>query len=92
MSSRVLGARPRSRSGSGAVRVRRVLALAGCGVLGVGLSACESTEQESAKIGRESVSATQAEQKQTKHAGHAAGHSHHHGHGSTHGSARKGSS
>ncbi len=36
------------------VRVRRVLALAGCGVLGVGLTACESTEQESARIGRES--------------------------------------
>jgi hypothetical protein len=30
-----------------------VLALAGCGVLAVGLSACESTEQESARIGRE---------------------------------------
>jgi hypothetical protein len=37
-----------------------VLALAGCGVLGVGLSACESTEQESAKIGRESEAAARA--------------------------------
>ncbi len=39
------------------VRVRRVLVLAGCGVLGVGLAACESTEQESARIGRESEAA-----------------------------------
>ncbi len=37
----------------GAVLVRRALALAGCGVLTVAVSACESTEQESAKIGRE---------------------------------------
>jgi hypothetical protein len=33
--------------------MRRALAVAGCGVLTVGLSACESTQQESAKIGRE---------------------------------------
>lgn len=33
--------------------MRRVLAVAGCGVLTVSVSACESTEQESAKIGRE---------------------------------------
>jgi hypothetical protein len=38
---------------SGAERMRRVLALAGCGFLSVTVSACESTEQESAKIGRE---------------------------------------
>ncbi len=45
----------------GAARVRRAIALAGCGVLAVGVSACESTEQESAKIGRESqVAAAQA--------------------------------
>ena len=41
----------------GAARVRRALVLAGCGVLGVGLSACESTEQESARITRESQAA-----------------------------------
>jgi len=41
--------------------MRRALALAGCGVLTVGISACESTEQESAKITRESqVAAAQA--------------------------------
>jgi hypothetical protein len=34
-------------------RMRRALVVAGCGVLTVALSACESTEQESAKIGRE---------------------------------------
>jgi hypothetical protein len=33
--------------------MKRALVLAGCGVLAVGMSACESTEQESAKIGRE---------------------------------------
>ncbi len=33
--------------------MRRALAVAGCGVLTVGITACESTEQESAKIGRE---------------------------------------
>ncbi len=37
-----------------AARIRRVLALAGCGVMAVALPACESTEQESAQIGRES--------------------------------------
>ena len=42
------------------MRMRRALALAGCSVLGVGLSACESTEQESAKIGRESEAAARA--------------------------------
>ncbi|MGA2454502.1 MAG: hypothetical protein ABSG93_13375 [Solirubrobacteraceae bacterium] len=40
--------------------IRRALALAGCGVLSVGLCACESTEQESAKIGRESEAAARA--------------------------------
>jgi hypothetical protein len=40
--------------------MRRALALAGCGVLSVGLSACESTEQESAKIGRENEAADHA--------------------------------
>jgi hypothetical protein len=33
--------------------MRRALVAAGCGVLGVGLAGCESTEQESARIGRE---------------------------------------
>jgi len=37
--------------------MRRALLLAGCGVLSVGMTACESTEQESAKIARESQSA-----------------------------------
>jgi hypothetical protein len=49
---------PRPRSG--AVRMRRALMLAGCGMLSVGLCACESTEQESARIGRESEPATHA--------------------------------
>jgi hypothetical protein len=52
------GRSPRPRSG--ATRIRRVLLLAGCGMLGVGLSACESTEQESAKIGRENEAAARA--------------------------------
>jgi hypothetical protein len=47
-------ARPRT----GAMRMRRALALAGCGVLSVALGACESTEQESARIGRENEAAT----------------------------------
>jgi hypothetical protein len=38
---------------TGTVRMRRALVAASCGVLTVSLSACESTEQESAKIGRE---------------------------------------
>ena len=38
---------------SNTMRMRRALAVAGCGVLTVGLSACQSTQQESAKIGRE---------------------------------------
>ncbi len=33
--------------------MRRALAVAGCGVLTVGITACESTEQESAKLARE---------------------------------------
>jgi len=53
MSTRPIGGRAAPRQPTGAVQVRRALALAGCGVLTVTLSACESTEQESAKIGRE---------------------------------------
>ena len=49
-----MSTRRRGAPGFGAVRIRRAVALAGCGVLAVGISACESTEQESAKIGRES--------------------------------------
>jgi hypothetical protein len=37
--------------------MRRALMLAGCGMLGVGLCACESTEQESAQIARENAAA-----------------------------------
>jgi hypothetical protein len=43
----------RTASTTGAVRMRRALVAASCGVLTVSVSACESTEQESAKIGRE---------------------------------------
>lgn len=45
--------RDRAVPSSGAARMRRALAVAGCGVLAVSVSACESTEQESAKIARE---------------------------------------
>ncbi len=81
MSTRSVRARPRTRPGGGAVRMRRVLALAGCGVLSVGLCACESTEQESAQIGRESVPATQAPAKSPA-AARAANRSHGHRAGS----------
>lgn len=60
MSARPIADRPTPRPKPGAVRMRRALLLAGCGVLGVGLSACESTEQESARIGRESEPAARA--------------------------------
>jgi hypothetical protein len=40
--------------------MRRALMLAGCGMLGVGLAACESTEQESARIGRENEAAARS--------------------------------
>ncbi len=43
----------------GAVRMRRALALALGGVLSLAVTACESTEQESARIGRESQAAAQ---------------------------------
>ncbi len=82
-----LGRSPRPRSG--AMRIRRALVLAGCGMLGVGLSACESTEQESAKIGRENEAAarTAAKPAANKHAGARA---HGHPHGAKHGTAHKG--
>jgi len=55
--------------------MRRALVLAGCGMLGVGLTACESTEQESAKIGRESEAAARAAAKPAAKP-HAATHTH----------------
>lgn len=63
MSTRRVDDRPARRPVAGPAladlrSVRRVLAVAGCGVLTVTLSACESTEQESAKIGREAQSLT----------------------------------
>jgi hypothetical protein len=60
MSKRPIGDRPARGPVSGTVRMRRALLIAGCGVLSVGLSACESTEQESAKIGRENELAARA--------------------------------
>ncbi len=71
------------------MRIRRALALAGCGMLAVGLAACESTEQESAKIGRESEAAARAAAKPvaSKHAGARA---HGHAHGAKQGTTRKG--
>ncbi len=80
---------------SGAVRMRRVarirraLALAGCGVLSVGLAACESTEQESSRIGRENEAAARAVR--TAPGTAASGHRGARSHGRTHtkpGSAR----
>jgi hypothetical protein len=71
-------ARPRSRPGGGGVAIRRALALAGCGVLSVGLAGCESTEQESSKIAAESVAATPSSATPPKGAHHArrGGHAH----------------
>jgi hypothetical protein len=82
-----LGRSPRPTSG--AMRIRRVLVLAGCGMLGVGLAACESTEQESAKIGRENEAAARTATKPAtgKHAGSRA---HGHAHGARQGTAHKG--
>jgi hypothetical protein len=71
--------------------MRRALVLAGCGVLSVGLPACESTEQESAKIGRENAAAAKAAE--TKPAAHRHGGSRPHGrgHAATHPTHAKGS-
>jgi hypothetical protein len=52
--------------------MRRALALAGCGALGIGLTACESTEQESAKLGRENQAAARAASQPAKHPAHPA--------------------
>jgi hypothetical protein len=62
---------------------RAALALAGCGVLSVGLAACESTEQESAKIGHENEAAARAAAKQEAKA-HVRSRSHAPGHGASH--------
>jgi len=67
-----MSARGPALSGVGSLRLRRGLALAGCGVLSIGLTACESTEQESARIGRESSAA--ATEAKPAHAAHARGH------------------
>jgi hypothetical protein len=64
------------------MRLRRALALAGCGVMALCASACESTEQESAKIGRESEAAARAASSVAKQ--HVTGRSHLHGHRSAH--------
>lgn len=66
-------------------RMRRALALAGCGVLAVALPACESTEQESARITRESEAAHRAEA--AKEAAHKRAVARSHGHGKGHGAS-----
>jgi hypothetical protein len=80
-----MSTRSRAVPGSGAARMRRALALAGCSVLSVGLSACESTEQESSRIGRESEAAAKAASapKQASKT-HRAGRTHTRTHTSTH--------
>jgi hypothetical protein len=83
-----MSTRARAVPGSGAARMRRALALAGCSVLSVGLTACESTEQESSRIGRESEAAAKAAAapKQPARA-HGGGRSHSRTHTSTHAKA-----
>jgi len=80
-----MSTRARAVPGSGAARMRRALALAGCSVLSVGLTACESTEQESSRIGRESEAAAKAAAA-PRHASkrHGSGRSHSRTHTSTH--------
>jgi hypothetical protein len=70
--------------------MRRALLLAGCGVLSVSMTACESTEQESAKIGRESqsVEAKPAHAKPRKHSHHRARRSNAGAHHSVKGSSK----
>jgi hypothetical protein len=63
----------------GAARMRRALAMAGCGVLAVSVSACESTEQESAKIAREGQQIVAAEAAHARRMTRAR-HQHHRGH------------
>jgi hypothetical protein len=71
--------------------MRRALVLAGCGVLSVGLSACESTEQESAKIGRENAAAAKAAETKPAAHRHAGSRPHGRGHAATHPTHAKGS-
>jgi hypothetical protein len=79
-----MSTRSRAVPGSGAARMRRALALAGCGVLSVGLSACESTEQESSRIGRESEAAAKAAAPKQVSKTHGSGRPHRRTHTSTH--------
>jgi hypothetical protein len=88
MSTRAVLARPPA--GLGSARMRRALVAAICGLVCVGMAACESTEQKSAQIGRENAAAERAAAAQAKHeaAAHAhAAHAHGHSHdkGVTHG-------
>ena len=86
-----MSTRARAVPGSGAARMRRALALAGCSVLSVGLTACESTEQESAKIGHESEAAARAAAPKPAAKAHAGARSHGRGHQPTHSAPAKGS-
>jgi hypothetical protein len=70
----------------GAARLRRALAVAGCGVLTVGVSACESTEQESAKIARQGQQTLAAEAAHARKVAHAR---HHHRAHSSAGATRR---
>jgi hypothetical protein len=90
MSTRAVLARPPA--GSGAARLRRTLVAGICGLVCVGMAACESTEQQSARIGRENAAAERAATAQARNAAaaharaaHARGHSHGHAKGVTHG-------
>jgi hypothetical protein len=74
-----MSTRTRAARRSGAARRRRALVLVACGMLSAGLSACESTEQESAKIGRENAAAARAVAAQQ----HATTRAHGHAHSST---------
>ena len=88
MSTPSVGGRPDGRPVAGSLlaarrsrSVRRALAVAGCGVITVTLAACESTEHESAKIGREEQQAAHAlaahEAAHVSHSAHSAhGHQH----------------
>jgi hypothetical protein len=91
MSTRAVLARPPAGSGSARPRLRRALVAGICGLLCVGMAACESTEQKSAQIGRENAAAERAANAPASHAAaahaptaHAQGRApaaHAHGHG-----------
>jgi hypothetical protein len=83
--------RERAVPSRGAARMRRVLAVAGCGVLSVGVSACESTEQESAKIAREGQQIVAAEAAHARKVAHARHQHRHHSSGSAARRAKGGS-